>query len=140
MTDLPVPPGTDAIFEITCGDVIMGRGNLAKLHCGNVTYRKLVDLNKVGCVQDPILMSSLCIYWHNNLLIVTYAIVMLSRHHRSYMQRHQNSTSSRYARRSLLRLAISGGAFSKPRQVGNPSTPETNGLGRRLRRHLGRES
>eukprot|EP00956_Cyclotella_meneghiniana_P019693 scaffold34064_cov121-Cyclotella_meneghiniana.AAC.9 len=46
MTDLPVPPGTDAIFEITCGDVIMGRGNLAKLHCGNVTYRKLVDLNK----------------------------------------------------------------------------------------------
>ena len=59
-TDLPImPPGTDAIFDITCKDVIMGRGSRSKNHCGNVTYRKLVDLNKVGCVQDPILMSSL---------------------------------------------------------------------------------
>eukprot|EP00956_Cyclotella_meneghiniana_P019594 scaffold33742_cov115-Cyclotella_meneghiniana.AAC.1 len=45
-TDLPMQPGTDAIFDITCKDVIMGRGSRSKNHCGNVTYRKLVDLNK----------------------------------------------------------------------------------------------
>ena len=55
----PMPPGTDVVFGITCRDVLMGRGSRSKNHCGNVTYRKLVDLNKVGvriiCVHDSIL-------------------------------------------------------------------------------------
>eukprot|EP00956_Cyclotella_meneghiniana_P031517 scaffold82973_cov32-Cyclotella_meneghiniana.AAC.1 len=42
----PMPPGTDVVFGITCRDVLMGRGSRSKNHCGNVTYRKLVDLNK----------------------------------------------------------------------------------------------
>ncbi|KAL7546248.1 hypothetical protein ACHAWF_009583 [Thalassiosira exigua] len=42
----PRPPGTDAIFNVTCKDVVMGRGSGTQNHCGNVTYRKLVYLNK----------------------------------------------------------------------------------------------
>ncbi|KAL7486650.1 hypothetical protein ACHAW6_012247 [Cyclotella cf. meneghiniana] len=44
--DTPLPPGTEAIFDITCNDVVMGRGSGTQNHCGNVTYRKLVYLNK----------------------------------------------------------------------------------------------
>eukprot|EP00804_Cyclotella_cryptica_P012576 CCRYP_014741-RA/>CCRYP_014741-RA protein AED:0.05 eAED:0.05 QI:417/1/1/1/0.5/0.33/3/852/600 len=44
--DVPMPPGTEAIFDITCNDVVMGRGSGTQNHCGNVTYRKLVYLNK----------------------------------------------------------------------------------------------
>ena len=68
-TDLPMQPGTDAIFDITCKDVIMGRGSRSKNHCGNVTYRKLVDLNKVGCVQDP--LFSCTQYFTNCYNVVT---------------------------------------------------------------------
>lgn len=46
-TESPVPPGVDAVFLITCKDVVMGRGSGTQNHCGNVTYRKLVYLNKV---------------------------------------------------------------------------------------------
>ncbi|KAL7485534.1 hypothetical protein ACHAW6_011127 [Cyclotella cf. meneghiniana] len=42
----PLPPGTEAIFNVTCKDVVLGRGNGTQNHCGNVTYRKLVYLNK----------------------------------------------------------------------------------------------
>ncbi|KAL7529123.1 hypothetical protein ACHAXR_002801, partial [Thalassiosira sp. AJA248-18] len=41
-----IPPGTEALFSVTCKDVVMGRGSGTQNHCGNVTYRKLVYLNK----------------------------------------------------------------------------------------------
>lgn len=41
-----LPPGTDPMFSVTCKDVVMGRGSGTQNHCGNVTYRKLVYLNK----------------------------------------------------------------------------------------------
>mmetsp|Transcript_56136 Transcript_56136/g.119359 ORF Transcript_56136/g.119359 Transcript_56136/m.119359 type:complete len:712 (+) Transcript_56136:326-2461(+) len=40
------PPGTEAMFSVTCNDVVLGRGSGTQNHCGNVTYRKLVYLNK----------------------------------------------------------------------------------------------
>lgn len=47
--DLGMPPGTIPVHiqDITCKDVVMGRGSGTQNHCGNVTYRKLVFLNKV---------------------------------------------------------------------------------------------
>ena len=53
--DLGMLPGTIPVQlqDITCKDVVMGRGSGTQNHCGNVTYRKLVFLNKVrvgGCV------------------------------------------------------------------------------------------
>eukprot|EP00804_Cyclotella_cryptica_P018844 CCRYP_018285-RA/>CCRYP_018285-RA protein AED:0.00 eAED:0.00 QI:215/1/1/1/1/1/2/273/653 len=42
----PMPPGNEAILNVTCKDVVLGRGNGTQNHCGNVTYRKLVYLNK----------------------------------------------------------------------------------------------
>ena len=36
-------------YSVTCKDVVLGRGSGTQNHCGNVTYRKLVFLNKV-CV------------------------------------------------------------------------------------------
>jgi len=41
-----LPPGTEAMFSVTCKDVVLGRGSGTQNHCGNVTYRKLVYLNK----------------------------------------------------------------------------------------------
>lgn len=41
-----LPPGTDPMFSVTCKDVVMGRGSGTQNHCGNVTFRKLVYLNK----------------------------------------------------------------------------------------------
>ena len=44
----PLPPGTEAVYRITCMDVLTrGGGQGSQNHCGNVTYRKLVNLNKV---------------------------------------------------------------------------------------------
>lgn len=40
-------PGTVPVYDISCTDVVMGRGSGTQNHCGNVTYRKLVFLNKV---------------------------------------------------------------------------------------------
>jgi len=42
----PRPPGTDPLFSVSCKDVVLGRGSGTQNHCGNVTYRKLVYLNK----------------------------------------------------------------------------------------------
>ncbi|KAL7517565.1 hypothetical protein ACHAWX_002484 [Stephanocyclus meneghinianus] len=62
--DTPLPPGTEAIFDITCNDVVMGRGSGTQNHCGNVTYRKLVHLNKVwpplGCYFDVFFFTLHC--------------------------------------------------------------------------------
>jgi len=44
--DVGVLPGTVPVFDISCKDVVMGRGSGTQNHCGNVTYRKLVFLNK----------------------------------------------------------------------------------------------
>mmetsp|Transcript_9140 Transcript_9140/g.18240 ORF Transcript_9140/g.18240 Transcript_9140/m.18240 type:complete len:558 (+) Transcript_9140:244-1917(+) len=44
--DDPLPPGTTSVAKVTCMDVVMGRGSGTQNHCGNVTYRKLVFLNK----------------------------------------------------------------------------------------------
>lgn len=41
-----LPPGNEAKFSVSCKDVVMGRGSGTQNHCGNVTYRKLVFLNK----------------------------------------------------------------------------------------------
>mmetsp|Transcript_22988 Transcript_22988/g.49740 ORF Transcript_22988/g.49740 Transcript_22988/m.49740 type:complete len:651 (-) Transcript_22988:111-2063(-) len=41
-----LPPGNEAMFSVSCTDVVMGRGSGTQNHCGNVTYRKLVFLNK----------------------------------------------------------------------------------------------
>lgn len=41
-----LPPGTEALLSVTCKDVVLGRGSGTQNHCGNVTYRKLVYLNK----------------------------------------------------------------------------------------------
>ncbi len=45
--DPGMPPGTVPVYDISCTDVVMGRGSGTQNHCGNVTYRKLVFLNKV---------------------------------------------------------------------------------------------
>lgn len=45
--DVGIPPGTVPVYDISCKDVVMGRGSGTQNHCGNVTYRKLVFLNKV---------------------------------------------------------------------------------------------
>jgi hypothetical protein len=45
-TETPMPPGTEAVYGTNCKDVILGRGSGTQNHCGNVTYRKLVYLNK----------------------------------------------------------------------------------------------
>jgi hypothetical protein len=42
-----LPPGTLPVSDTSCRDVVMGRGSGTQNHCGNVTYRKLVCLNKV---------------------------------------------------------------------------------------------
>lgn len=44
----PMPPGTEPVFDVSCKDVVLGRGSGTQNHCGNVTYRKLVYLNKVS--------------------------------------------------------------------------------------------
>mmetsp|Transcript_16935 Transcript_16935/g.23898 ORF Transcript_16935/g.23898 Transcript_16935/m.23898 type:complete len:578 (-) Transcript_16935:94-1827(-) len=44
--DVGMLPGTVPVYDITCKDVVMGRGSGTQNHCGNVTYRKLVFLNK----------------------------------------------------------------------------------------------
>jgi len=44
--NVPLPPGTASVVKVTCMDVVMGRGSGTQNHCGNVTYRKLVFLNK----------------------------------------------------------------------------------------------
>ncbi|KAL7471288.1 hypothetical protein ACHAXS_011586 [Conticribra weissflogii] len=44
--NIPLPPGTASVLKVTCMDVVMGRGSGTQNHCGNVTYRKLVFLNK----------------------------------------------------------------------------------------------
>jgi len=42
-----LPPATEAVVQITCVDVLTrGGGQGTQNHCGNVTYRKLVNLNK----------------------------------------------------------------------------------------------
>ena len=46
--DLGMLPGTVPVYDISCKDVVMGRGSGTQNHCGNVTYRKLVFLNKVS--------------------------------------------------------------------------------------------
>ncbi|KAL3802031.1 hypothetical protein ACHAWO_008444 [Cyclotella atomus] len=42
----PMPPSKEPVSDVTCKDVVMGRGSGTQNHCGNVTYRKLVYLNK----------------------------------------------------------------------------------------------
>ena len=59
-TESPIPPGVDAVFLVTCRDVVMGRGSGTQNHCGNVTYRKLVYLNKVSV---SVLVGSLGCYY-----------------------------------------------------------------------------
>lgn len=44
----PMPPSKEPVSDVTCKDVVMGRGSGTQNHCGNVTYRKLVYLNKVS--------------------------------------------------------------------------------------------
>ena len=47
-----LPPATEAVFQITCVDVLTrGGGQGTQNHCGNVTYRKLVNLNKVRIMR-----------------------------------------------------------------------------------------
>jgi len=85
VTTLPTPPGTQAIVNITCKDVVMGRGSGTQNHFGNVTYRKLVNLNKV-C------WSPAMIVFVSSFLIV----LLLTSNNRSSMLPHRNSTSSKY--------------------------------------------
>lgn len=42
----PRPPGDEGRFSVSRKDVVMGRGSGTQNHCGNVSYRKLVYLNK----------------------------------------------------------------------------------------------
>ena len=37
--------------DITCRDVLVGRGYAIQNHCGNVTFRNLVNLNKVRALS-----------------------------------------------------------------------------------------
>ena len=47
----PRPPGDEGRFSVSRKDVVMGRGSGTQNHCGNVSYRKLVYLNKVRAWQ-----------------------------------------------------------------------------------------
>ena len=56
----PTLPGTrnnpiiiiEPVFNITCRDVAVGKGQRTQSHCGNVTYRRLVQLQKVRGVEQ----------------------------------------------------------------------------------------
>ena len=59
-TEPAMPPGTDAVFEITCRDVLTrGGGPGSQNHCGNKTYRMLVNLNKVRTLHVFVCFSCL---------------------------------------------------------------------------------
>lgn len=60
--DVGMLPGTFPVYDITCKDVVMGRGSGTQNHCGNVTYRKLVFLNKVRSENFVLLIKIRCVY------------------------------------------------------------------------------
>ena len=58
----PHCPSFMQLISVTCKDVVMGRGSGTQNHCGNITYRKLVYLNKVRVVCSTIIIIGITSY------------------------------------------------------------------------------